>query len=710
MKTKLTLSKLLQVTLILLILAGCAPSPVNTPGTPNTPAAETTLTAVPAAPVSPTQPDAGIATPTEPVLPVSAGTPLPTLSATPDTRPLPADWRDWPYVPTISNRALEIYKKGLAMGNDPHAFSVVGDCQSIPGVFLGKFNDPRLYHLDPAYAGLQETIDFYKGSFNRDGNAVRGGFTAATILSPLQADPEFCKPGETPLTCEFRVHNPSILIISLETWADPKTVDRYENYLRQILDKSIERGVLPLLGTKADVAEVGGGKHVINPIIAKLAYEYDLPLWNFWRSAQALTNGGIDPSRDGFHLTQEGWDLKSFVALQALDTARRAASGEQASSAAQPGPATTATPTLTPTTLPTPLPICNENPDCLVFGLIESKDGDLQYRGVYWFDLNNQKMTQMAGEGYNLQDVAADRKHLLINHNQSLYISAPDGSNPLKISDQFFDLNKQTAYWMDGGKKVAWISVIDGQTALQVYDLAAGTSKKLTHAEDSPIGLYPSPDPRQIYWQKGECSARGVCKPAGVWVSNLEDAAAQELSGVISPVFSPDGKSLAFMDPINYNKVDDFNDILVMEKIKERLPSRRLGVFPAASGYMVRPRLAGYAWSPDSQEIFALIDDHSNYFEKSLKLHTYMIAFSNNYLYQYKDLENGGVMPQLAWSSDGSQIVISTTDRLKSGEYRINLQLLTFANQVLTPLLDNKDLINPNYIYITNVYWPGYKK
>jgi Tol biopolymer transport system component len=125
---------------------------------------------------------------------------------------------------------------------------------------------------------------------------------------------------------------------------------------------------------------------------------------------------------------------------------------------------------------------------------------------------------------------------------------------------------------------------------------------------------------------------------------------------------------------------------------------------------MVRPRLAGYAWSPDSQKIFALIDDHSNYFEKSLKLHTYMIAFSNNRLYQYKDLENGGVMPQLSWSPDSSQIVISTTDRLKSGEYRINLELLTFANQVVTPLLDNQNLIDTNYTYITNVFWPAYKK
>ena len=153
----------------------------------------------------------------------------------------------------------------------------------------------------------------------------RGGFTAATILSPLLADQKLCKPGESPLTCEFRIHNPSILLITLEV-GNPQIAAHYELYLRQIIDKTIEHGVLPVLATKADVAELGNGVHVMNPIIAKLAYEYDLPLWNFWRSAQPLDNHGIDATRDGFHITKDAQRLKSFVALQTLDVIRRAVS------------------------------------------------------------------------------------------------------------------------------------------------------------------------------------------------------------------------------------------------------------------------------------------------------------------------------------------------------------------------------------------------
>jgi hypothetical protein len=51
-----------------------------------------------------------------------------------------------------------------------------------------------------------------------------------------------------------------------------------------------------------------------------LAYEYDLPLWNFWRAAQDLPNQGLDLYReDGFHISYEAWTERSFTALRTLD-------------------------------------------------------------------------------------------------------------------------------------------------------------------------------------------------------------------------------------------------------------------------------------------------------------------------------------------------------------------------------------------------------
>jgi hypothetical protein len=120
----------------------------------------------------------------------------------------------------------------------------------------------------------------------------------AAVLSPLRADPKNCQQGETPLACELRVQQPSIVIVSLEEWWSKRPVDVYESYLRQVLDEVIAAGAVPVLVTKADNLE---GDHAINRTIAKLACEYEVPLWNFWAAVQPLPGHGL--WTDGFHLT-----------------------------------------------------------------------------------------------------------------------------------------------------------------------------------------------------------------------------------------------------------------------------------------------------------------------------------------------------------------------------------------------------------------------
>ncbi|MCK7481752.1 MAG: hypothetical protein M0C28_34705 [Candidatus Moduliflexus flocculans] len=39
--------------------------------------------------------------------------------------------------------------------------------------------------------------------------AVKGGFNAAAVISPLRADPAVCNPNESPLDCELRLWRPS---------------------------------------------------------------------------------------------------------------------------------------------------------------------------------------------------------------------------------------------------------------------------------------------------------------------------------------------------------------------------------------------------------------------------------------------------------------------------------------------------------------------
>jgi hypothetical protein len=251
------------------------------------------------------------------------GSEVPPASPTPDVRLLPENWQEWPVVPAVSARAREIYAAGIVRGNNASHFSKVGDCQNITEAFMGIYDLPDRYSLPQGEEALQSTIDAFAGSFGREGMAVKGGFNVASVLSPMWADPDVCQVGETPLQCELRLQRPVFVFISMEVWFEGRSPQVYEDYLRQIVEYTISQGAVPVLATKADNVE---GDHSINRATAQVAYDYDLPLWNFWLAVQPLTDHGIDWARDsdGFHLTVESWNVRSYTALQVLDALRSA--------------------------------------------------------------------------------------------------------------------------------------------------------------------------------------------------------------------------------------------------------------------------------------------------------------------------------------------------------------------------------------------------
>jgi hypothetical protein len=261
--------------------------------------------------------------------PTLTWTPLPATS-TPDPRLPPEDWQAWPVVPErVSPRVLEIYQHGLELGSNPQAYSKIGDCEATPAWFLGAFDGkPEEYSLGE-YVYLQEVIDNFRGSHSRTSLAAGRGYSTANVLSPLWADSTACETNETPLACEIRLQRPSFALVALGS-NDVYHQDGFTANMRQILDFLIENGVVPILATKADNLE---GDHAINLEIARLAYEYDLPLWNFWLAIQPLPDHGLQ--EDGAHLTWAGpyfddpnrmlaaWPWRNLSALQTLDSVWR---------------------------------------------------------------------------------------------------------------------------------------------------------------------------------------------------------------------------------------------------------------------------------------------------------------------------------------------------------------------------------------------------
>src|SRR5690349_2324054 len=142
-------------------------------------------------PTVPPQPTADVAVEVTDLPTTEVG--LPTVTFTPKPPLEEGAWMQMPPVPIeVSEAMREVYQRGLALGNDPTHFSVIGDCQNVSSYFLSAFGKPGEFSLGSDYAYLQPTVDFYRESFLRKSLAVRGGFNVAAILSPLRADPKSC--------------------------------------------------------------------------------------------------------------------------------------------------------------------------------------------------------------------------------------------------------------------------------------------------------------------------------------------------------------------------------------------------------------------------------------------------------------------------------------------------------------------------------------
>lgn len=274
--------------------------------------------------------------PTDTASPVPSSTPSPTPTLyAPDLPTAPANldnaWQTLPVIPVIDAglqaHLRAIYARGQALGNSPQAFSKVGDCNTESEFFLVPFDTPTAYHLGD-YTDLQALINNFQGSFARVSLAAHTGFGPSAMFDPMWADPAKCGTSDGPLPCEYRLQRPSLALIGLGTHNSPES--KFEGQLRLVIEYSLEHGVIPILATKVDAE--GGNR--VNALIARLADQYQVPLWNFWRAGPPLWNHG---QPDGIHFTwatndfssaqslRNGWPVRNLTALQALDAVWKAA-------------------------------------------------------------------------------------------------------------------------------------------------------------------------------------------------------------------------------------------------------------------------------------------------------------------------------------------------------------------------------------------------
>jgi hypothetical protein len=232
----------------------------------------------------------------------------------PTAPPLPDRVNELPYRSfvlldnAVIDHMREIYAAGQALKRNPQAFSKAGDSTIESPYFLGRF-DSSPYNLG-AFKYLQAVIDHFQGSYGRKSLAVRVGQHSWTLLNPAWADKKLCEANESPLACEFRVHNPSVLLLRLGA-NDAGVPKLFDKKLREVVAYTIEQGVIPVLSTKPDQR---AGTEQINTIVRQIAADYQIPVWDFARVAETLPGRGLGP--DGVHLT--GFYQHDYTLPQAL--------------------------------------------------------------------------------------------------------------------------------------------------------------------------------------------------------------------------------------------------------------------------------------------------------------------------------------------------------------------------------------------------------
>ena len=186
-----------------------------------------------------------------PVPAASPSTPAP--APTPDTRHhrptatptlAPDAWMFMPVIPTFSDTPANLPARPRH-GTRPASLLQSRGLRKHHRLVSRRLR-PRPAHLSPrrVYADLQTTIDYYEGSFERESVAVRRGANTSSLLTSLWADPKLCEAGESMLACEYRVHNPSVVLIAVGS-NDALGVDNFEEQMRRIIEFTISRGHCP---------------------------------------------------------------------------------------------------------------------------------------------------------------------------------------------------------------------------------------------------------------------------------------------------------------------------------------------------------------------------------------------------------------------------------------------------------------------------------
>ncbi len=237
---------------------------------------------------------------------------------------------DYPVISVIPAHIKTIFQSGQILGRDAHTLSKVGDCNSVDWFFLQPFGQDQ-YDLGD-YSDLQGAIEYFSTSFTYTSYAAYNGLNVQAALDPTWASPVMCRAGESPLSCEYRIHNPSVAIImfgSNDVLALAPV--EFDHSLRRVVYETLQAGIIPVLSTFPRYIPLPDRSILFNQIVIRVALDFNVPVMNLWLALEPLPGHGID--NDGYHMNgpytragdfatarnlRTGYPMRNLVTLQTL--------------------------------------------------------------------------------------------------------------------------------------------------------------------------------------------------------------------------------------------------------------------------------------------------------------------------------------------------------------------------------------------------------
>ncbi len=349
----------------------------------------------------------------------------------------------------------------------------------------------------------------------------------------------------------------------------------------------------------------------------------------------------------------------------------------------------TSTPLPSPTSSPTPGPTPTGGAKWIAFSIVKRAFGAYESQGVYRMAVDGSELEMVLGSGYALLGVSPSGLRMLVSCGQSLYVMGTDASNQRLLTDRFYDLGNDSAYWTSDEHKVVYIEGDGTDNAVFVGHPDTSERTRISQEDLNPIELFPTLDISGVFWCAGSCLSEGDCTREALMWSSIDGAIQRTMrEGIERPAAAPMGDSIAYF----------ITDALG----RGRLEVATLDGSQAELVYFFGTHYMDYGWSPGGSRLALIAVDRSAY---SGILTDYRYYIANTVLDTAEELKWAlGENTNLSWSPDGLRILFSGTGQTDTG-FHISMKVYDLFWEQGFEVQDWEIFTSTDYVFIPHAYW-----